>query len=135
MIGNIMPSSFIATLKRLSIPSIMIWLVPFIVSLFFYNADGDLISGYWTFKGVMILVSFVASFVILTSHYKKTPSDWRHSSIAIVLWNILFDLIFLIGLFAQPIVDYLLTTVTVYIVLMPLSNWLATQYAESRAEA
>ncbi len=114
-----------SSLTKLIIPSFSIWLIALVISFFFYSPEGELSINFWLFKIIMFIVSFTASFLVLSRHYKKHNYSWLSSSIAIIIYNIILDLVVLVALLGTSIGEYFLTIATVYVVFIPLSNYLA----------
>lgn len=112
-------------LHKLFLPALIIWLVPLFVSFFFFNQEGDLQINFWLFKAIMLVAGSATAFVVLSKHYKKHTYPWLSSSLILLLYNILLDLILLIGVLGTPLGVYFSTTATLYVVFIPLSNYLA----------
>jgi len=88
----------------------LVWLIPFVASLFFYTSGGKLIIDIFLFKAIMIVVGSVSGAVLLVYYFKKVHMDYFKEGIILgVVWfgiNILLDLMVLVSIFGMPIADY-----------------------------
>jgi hypothetical protein len=111
--------------KKLLLPSLVVWLVPLVVSFAFYDANGNLTGNFWIFKLTMVLVSCLTSWLAFRRFYKNSPtsSPWTNS-LAIILVQVVLDLAVLIGVFRMPLVFYISIVLPVYVIFIPLVNYL-----------
>ncbi|NJK71424.1 MAG: hypothetical protein HC932_04200 [Thermales bacterium] len=114
-------------------PAVLIWLVPFIVSIFFFNQEGELAINFWLFKIIMLVVGFSTGYFVLKKHYIKNKYPWLASSIILVLYNVLIDLVVIVGFLGEDIATYFVTIATVYIIFIPLSNYLVLSKPNSKS--
>lgn len=121
----------ISKLLRADLYAFGMWLVPFVISIFFYNQDGDLIVDFWIFKVAMVIVGFI-SFYFLAQLYLKGEQvfNWITFSVIAVVVNSILDLIVLVGFLQMPPIDWLIQIFPVYLILMPLSVWIVFRMAK-----
>lgn len=111
-------------IKKLTIPSVIIWLVPFVVGFLFYDKNGQMVGDYWVFKVAMIISATGAAWYMLRNFFRKNKeAKVVNSSIIIGAFQVLLDLIVLIGLLKMDTQLYLTTVLPVYFVLVPLTNY------------
>jgi len=104
--------------------SVLIWLIPLLVSFGFYDQSGKLISHYLVFKLTMILVSTAVSFFLLRRFYKKYGiSNYLLNSVYITLIQVILDIPVLLIFLKMDTVNYLLTVLPVYLVMIPVVNY------------
>ena len=88
----------------------LVWLIPFIASLFFYTSGGKLIIDIFLFKAIMLVVGSISGAVLLVYYFKKVHTDYFKEGIIVgLLWfvvNILLDLVILVPMSGMSIVDY-----------------------------
>lgn len=111
------------TIASLIFPSVMIWLVPFIISTFFYNSDGQLNANFLLFKVVMVAVSIITMYTVLRGYFEKYKTPWQLVAGIVFFINVFLDSIVLIGLFGLDILLYLASVLTVYVVLIPSMSY------------
>jgi hypothetical protein len=88
----------------------LVWLIPFLASLFFYTTQGKLTIDIFLFKAIMIVVGSISGAVFLIYYFKKIHTNYFKEGIIVgVLWfgiNIILDLLVLVSIFGMPILDY-----------------------------
>jgi len=103
----------------------LVWLVPFVASLFFYTAEGKLVIDVFLFKSIMIVVGSIVGAFLLISYFKNINKDYLKEGILVgVIWfgiNILLDLLVLVLMFEMPVVDYFTRIGLGYIVIPVMS--------------
>lgn len=76
------------------------WLVPFVVSFFFFTPDHTLAIDEGLFKSIMIIVGSLTGAVLLVRYFKNITSDYvRHGVIVGLVWlaiNLALDFLVLI---------------------------------------
>ncbi len=86
------------------------WLIPFVVSFFFYAREGGLTIDVFLFKSIMIVVGSFSAAFLLISYFKKIDTDFFKEGIIVGLaWfgiNILLDLLVLIPISGMTVPDY-----------------------------
>ena len=79
---------------------ILSWLIPFIISFFFYSKDGQPKIDVFLFKSIMIVVGAITGATLLVLYFKKIKKDYLKEGIIIgidwLIINIVLDLIILI---------------------------------------
>ncbi|MCG2689886.1 hypothetical protein L6252_01220 [Candidatus Parcubacteria bacterium] len=87
------------------------WLIPFIVSFFFYSKDHTLLINEQLFKSIMIIVGLATGAWLLTSYFKKITSNYIQNGIIIGLaWlaiNLVLDFIILIPMSGLSVGTYI----------------------------
>lgn len=93
---------------------ITIWLVPFVVSLLFYNPAGELTTDIVAFKTVMLLVSQATGALVIWYFFRSVKTQFVSTGLLVGLaWlviNWLLDILVLVGLFGQPFPQYFIQT-------------------------
>ncbi len=96
------------------------WIIPFVVSFFFYTPQGQLLMDVSLFKSLMIVVGSLTGALFLVLYFRKVEKNYLQEGITVgMLWfvlNILLDLIVLVPMtkisvetyFAQIGLRYLL---------------------------
>ncbi len=111
-------------IKKLTLPSLGIWVTPFIVSMFFYDRSGTMMANFWVFKITMMVSATLAALFFLRTFFKHNPKETvLNTALVIFLFQVVLDIIVLIALFKMPIQDYILTVLPVYVVLIPLTTY------------
>jgi len=76
------------------------WLIPFVVSFFFYSKEGKPLIDILFFKSIMVAVGAISGAVLLILYFKKITKNYLHESIIVGLsWlaiNWLLDILILI---------------------------------------
>lgn len=115
-------------IKKLTLPSLVIWLVPFLVSFVFYDQSGSMVGEYWVFKVTMIIAATVAAWFMLRTFFKDNPHvTVLQASIVILLFQVLLDILVLIGLLKMPAGIYFATVLPVYLVIIPVTNYVLSR--------
>ncbi len=111
---------------RFLVVACLIWLIPFLVSLPFFDRTGQLQTKFWLFKGVMALVLGSSAFVL----FRWLISRWspRPSLVTLVLLglgtvaiNITLDAITIIPLTQIGLRDYVFQIGTLYLLIVGMS--------------
>jgi hypothetical protein len=101
------------------------WLIPFIISFFCYNANGELLIDYRTFKSLMVIVGTFSGSYFLFLYFKVVNSDFVLNGIIVGFsWfaiNILFDSIVLIPMMKVSFLTYFYSIGIVYISIPAIS--------------
>ena len=100
------------------------WLIPFVVSFFFYSEEGLTID-IFLFKSIMIVVGSISAAILLVSYFKKISTAYLKEGIIVgVAWfgiNILLDLLILIPMSGMSITDYFTQIGIRYLVIPAMS--------------
>jgi hypothetical protein len=114
---------------------IITWLVPFVVSFFFYSREGQLNINIFLFKSIMIVVGSITGATFLVLYFRKLKKDYLKEGITVGLaWfaiNILLDLVVLVPMSGMSIGDYLAQIGLRYLVIPTMS--IAMGYVADRA--
>lgn len=77
----------------------LVWLIPFITSVFFYTQEGELRTDIFLFKTIMIVVGAILGAFLLISYFKKIENNFLREGIIVgIVWfglNIVLDLVIL----------------------------------------
>ncbi len=89
------------------------WLIPFVVSFFFYKPGGELVVPYATFKATIMAVGCISGSYLLFRYFKLVDADFiRHGVIVGLFWfaiNILLDSVILIPIMKTTFQDYFMS--------------------------
>lgn len=111
----------------------LVWLVPFLASLLFYNSSGKLIIDVFLFKSIMIVVGSVTGAVLLILYFKKIHNNYFNEGIVLGLsWfaiNILMDLLVIVIILGMPVGDYFTRIGISYIVIPVMAITVGTALA------
>ena len=95
---------------RNALYAFLAWLIPFVVSIFFYTREGKLTINVFLFKSIMVVVGTISGAFLLVSYFKKIDGNYLKEGIIVgVVWfglNILLDLVVLIPMSGMSIPDY-----------------------------
>jgi hypothetical protein len=101
------------------------WLIPFVISIFFYTKEGGLTIDVFFFKTIMILVGALSAAILLILYFKKINTDYLKEGIYVGLtWfiiNILLDLLVLIPMSGMSITNYFIQIGLRYLVMPVMS--------------
>ena len=61
------------------------WLIPFVISVFFYTREGKLTIDIFLFKSIMIVVGSFSAAFLLVSNFKKINADYFKEGIIVGL--------------------------------------------------
>ncbi|HMK53729.1 MAG TPA: hypothetical protein VK444_03020 [Methanobacteriaceae archaeon] len=116
----------------------LVWLIPFVASLFFYTSGGKLIIDIFLFKAIMIVIGSISGAILLILYFKKIHTDYFKEGIILgVVWfsiNILLDLLVLVSIFGMPIADYFTRIGVGYIVILVMCITVGTALANNCKE-
>ena len=88
------------------------WLIPFIVSFFFFTPNGTPLIDITFFKSIMTVLGCLVGVLLLIQSFTKIKTNYLKESIRIgLIWflmNIVLDLIFLLPLGKLTIMDYII---------------------------
>ncbi|CAG0972211.1 hypothetical protein METP2_01461 [Methanosarcinales archaeon] len=86
------------------------WLIPFVVSIFFYSREGKLTIDIFFFKSIMIVVGSFSAAILLISYFRNINVDYLKEGIIVgLMWfgiNIVLDLLILIPMSGMSIINY-----------------------------
>ena len=123
--------------RQLSLLGFFTWLVPFVVSLPFFSADGELIIDIFLFKTIMIVVLGGFGTMMLVRFMRPIQQDFVKAGLtAGLVWfaiNIVLDLIVLVGLLGTPLPEWFVQTGLRYLVIPITGYALGKAVANSHA--
>lgn len=89
---------------------LFVWLIPFVVSVFFYKGEGELTINIFLFKSIMIVTCSFTAAILLVSYFKHIDSGFLGEGITVgVAWlaiSLLLDLLVLIPMSGMSVMDY-----------------------------
>ena len=95
---------------RLIFLGFVVWLVPFVISLGFFDKSGKLTIGYDLFKSIMIVISTVVGCYALIRYFKTISGNFRREAwLAGLTWlaiNLILDLVILIPVAKMSYTEY-----------------------------
>lgn len=103
--------------RKLIIKNILLgllsWLIPFVVSLLFYNQSGELTIQYATFKSIILIVGIISGCYLLFRYFKFVDHNYITNGIIVGLsWfviNIILDSIILIPMMKSTFSSYFMS--------------------------
>jgi hypothetical protein len=112
------------------------WLIPFVVSFFFYTKEGKLTIDVFLFKSIMIIVGSISAAFLLVSYFKRIHADYfKVGIIAGFIWfgiNILLDLLVLIPMSGMSIANYFTQIGLRYLVIPAMSMTVGAALANKK---
>lgn len=101
------------------------WLIPFVVSFFFFRPGGDMILPYATFKGIITVVGVASGSYLLYRYFLLVSGNYiREGMIVGLSWmaiNLLLDFVFLVPMARIGASEYLLTIGISYLAIPPIA--------------
>lgn len=95
------------------------WLIPFIVSIFFYSPNGELMVEPAIFKAMMFIIASIVGASLLVKYFLKVGKNYQDEGIAVgiswVLINIIMDMIVLIPIMKVDFAQYFLQIGYIYL--------------------
>lgn len=104
------------------------WVVPLVVSFFFFDQKGQLVINFWLFKAIMVFVLGLVSFLLFRFLAKKFTLNINQKivlSLVAIAINIGLDLVTIVPLAGYKLSDYLVQVALIYVVVFPLSIFVA----------
>ena len=100
----------IKKIGKLILFGFFIWLIPFIISILFFNKDGELLVDVFLFKSIMIVVGTFTGACVLIWYFKKVEINFLKTSIVVgLVWfliSIVLDLIVLLPMSGMGVGSY-----------------------------
>ena len=128
-------------LWRFLVVSFLIWLIPFVVSIPFFDRAGQLTINFWVFKALMATTLIGSAFPLFHWLYRSLALPNRHWTIATGLGlgalsiNILLDMITVIPFTNMAVTDYIVQIAVLYLFIPIISVYIginATQITAQR---
>lgn len=115
---------------------LLTWLVPFIVAIFFYTADGELAIDKFLFKSLMLVVAGIFNTTLLVLMFRTVTDEYIRTGIIIGLtWlaiNIGLDLIVLVGMLDTNLATYFREIGLGYLIIPIISIAMGKAIAQSQ---
>ncbi len=96
---------------RLILPGLLIWVIPFLVGFFFYDANGKLATDIFLFKSVMIITLVVVVSYASIRSFRRVDSNYtKHALISGLVWMallLLLDIVILIPMSGMTGQEYI----------------------------
>lgn len=100
---------------------ILLWLVPFVVSLFFFSSNGELAIDQLTFRTIMLLTLAFTLTGLTWFYFKSITTDFVKSALQLgLIWlvvNWVLDLLVLVAVFGNPLDEWLVATGARYVMI------------------
>lgn len=122
---------------RFGVVSFGVWLVPFVVSLPFFNREGQLITGFWLFKAIMALVLVSSALVLFRWFYRSTVRNQNWATFVLFGFgaaaiNIILDSFTIIPLTNTPPARYMVETASFYTAIVVASVYAGVRSLRAR---
>jgi hypothetical protein len=101
--------------------AVLVWLIPFVASIPFFNTSGVLVVNFWLFKLIMVLCLCLVTFFGFRLLHKKLIENTILLSVYTIIINTLLDILILIPIAKYSITDYILQIFSIYIIFIPVS--------------
>jgi hypothetical protein len=92
---------------------VLIWLIPFVISFGFYDANGNLTTSYDLFKSCMIVISTLVGCYFLYRYFSSVVEHFaKEGAITGITWlliNLVLDFIILVPFAKMELKDYIVT--------------------------
>jgi len=114
----------------------LVWLIPFVASIFFYSKEGGLTIDVFLFKSIMIVIGSISAAFLLISYFKNININYIKEGIIVgIVWfaiNILLDLLVLIPMSGMSVEDYFTQIGIRYLVLPVMSIMIGKALANKK---
>ncbi len=104
---------------------ILVWLIPFVASIFFYTKESGLTIDIFLFKTIMILIGSISASFLLVFYFKKIDTNYIKEGLYVgLIWfsiNILLDLLILVPMSEMSVANYF-TQIGLRYLLMPVMS-------------
>jgi hypothetical protein len=119
--------------------SIVIWLVPFVASIPFFDRTGALTINFWAFKALMTALQIATCLFAFRRLYRRTGMDkpmWTFhllTGLGALAISVLLDAVTVIPLTGIPPLDYVQQVVSIYLLIPLISVYIGNQQAQLEA--
>ncbi|PJA89919.1 MAG: hypothetical protein CO137_01690 [Candidatus Magasanikbacteria bacterium CG_4_9_14_3_um_filter_32_9] len=100
----------IKKIGKLILFGFFVWLIPFTISILFFNKNGELLIDVFLFKSIMIVIGTFTGACILVWYFKKVKINFLKTSIVVgLVWfliSIVLDLIVLLPMSGMSVGSY-----------------------------
>ncbi len=114
----------------------LVWLIPFVASIFFYSKEGGLTIDVFLFKSIMIVIGSITAAFLLISYFKNINTNYIKEGIIVgIVWfviNTILDLLVLIPLTGLSVGDYFIQIGLRYLVMPVMSIMAGKVLAEKK---
>jgi len=101
------------------------WVIPFVISFFFYTKEGQAAIDLFLFKSIMIVVGSITGATLLVIYFKKLTGNYLQEGILIgtawFLINIILDILVLLPMSKMPLGMYFSTIGLRYLIIPVMS--------------
>lgn len=123
---------------KLALFGFLTWLIPFVVSFFFYDKTGHLVIGdIFLFKSIMIVTGATTGAVLLILYFGKISEKYLYHGILIgIVWlamNWVLDLLILVPMAKLSLYDYFAQIGLRYLII-PVMSIMAGYLLERKAK-
>lgn len=98
-------------LIKIVVFGLLAWLIPMIVSFFFYSREGTLLIDVFLFKSIMIVVGTLIASYFLVAYFSRVTKNYLGEAVLIgSVWaamNLILDLIFLVPMSKLSLIEYM----------------------------
>jgi ABC-type iron transport system FetAB permease component len=108
---------------QLFLKSLIIWIIPFLVSFGFYDKTGQLVGDYWVFKITMIAVLFLTTYFTFKNYYKESKLNWLRTSSFVIGVQVFIDFLVLVLIFKMEIWFYTYSVIPIYVGCITITNY------------
>lgn len=95
---------------KIALFGFLTWVIPFVISFFFYSKEGQPVIDIFLFKTIMIVVGSITGAILLVIYFKKLTDNYLKEGILVgIAWfliNIILDLLVLLPMSKMPLGMY-----------------------------
>jgi hypothetical protein len=111
---------------KIALFGFLTWLIPFVVSFFFYSKEGQPLIDIFLFKSIMIVVGSLTGASLLVLYFRGLKKDYLKEGVIVGLaWfaiNIIMDLAVLVPMSGMSIGSYFAQIGLRYIIIPTMST-------------
>lgn len=111
---------------KIALFGFLTWLIPFVVSFFFYSKEGQPLIDIFLFKSIMIVVGSLTAASLLVLYFRGLKKDYLKEGVIVGLaWfaiNIIMDLAVLVPMSGMSIGGYFAQIGLRYIIIPTMST-------------
>ncbi len=111
---------------KIALFGFLTWLIPFVVSFFFYSKEGQPLIDIFLFKSIMIVVGSLTAASLLVLYFRGLKKDYLKEGVIVGLaWfaiNIIMDLAVLVPMSGMSIGSYFAQIGLRYIIIPTMST-------------
>lgn len=95
---------------KIALFGFLTWVIPFVISFFFYSKEGQPVIDIFLFKTIMIVVGSITGAILLVIYFKKLTDNYLKEGILVgIAWflmNIILDILVLLPMSKMPLGMY-----------------------------